>query len=172
MGSAYIHWCIVKYFFSLHLVFRASCNLHFITVIHWWWAKPETPGTCTTTFMELNFTLYSFCLLYQALTYINLNKFYILSTSLYHTKGAFDWPYSGIRIYSGLFQNNHSVRMSIKWLFHFWNNGPQFTRRKAIPLEHFTKYVVVEPCEFSVFLQHAQVAVWGSLDFLRDAQCY
>ena len=47
------------------------------------------------------------------------------------------------------------------------------TRRKAIPLEHFSKFVVVKAlskCEFSIFLQPAQV-VCESLDFLRDTHC-
>ena len=82
--------------------------------------------------------------------------------------------YSGIRIYSRLFQNSHSVRMSIKRLFHFWNNGRRFTRRKAVPLQHFSRFVVekaLSSCEFSIFLQPAEI-VCESLDFLRDTHCY
>ena len=45
-------------------------------------------------------------------------------------KGAFDWPYSGIRIHSGLFQNSHSILSSIKRLFRFWNNARDITRRQ------------------------------------------
>ena len=45
------------------------------------------------------------------------------------SKGAFNWPYSGIRIHSGLFQNSHSFFSSIKWLFRFWNNAHDITRR-------------------------------------------
>ena len=39
-------------------------------------------------------------------------------------RGAFYWPYSGIRIYSGIFQNSYSVLMSKKLLFRLPNNGP------------------------------------------------
>ena len=76
-----------------------------------------------------------------------------------HLKGALDCPYSEIRIYSGLFQNSHFVRMSIKRLFHFWNNGRRFTRRKVIPLEHFTKYVVVR--------HYSQLSSPSSFNLLR-----
>ena len=77
-------------------------------------------------------------------------------------------------IYFGLFQNSHSVRMSIKRLFHFWKMA---IGGKAIPLEHVSKFVVVKALskgpkgEFSIFLQPPQV-VCESLDFLRDTHCY
>ena len=40
------------------------------------------------------------------------------------TKGTFDWPYFGIRIYSRIFQNSYSVLMSKKRLLRLRNNGP------------------------------------------------
>ena len=63
--------------------------------------------------------------------------------------------------------------MSIKRLFHFWNNGRRFTGSNVTPFEHFSKYIVVKvlsKCEFSIFLQPAQVGC-ESLDFLHDTHC-